>query len=80
VHLDPEQAGEVRVGGLGVGELIALPVGGEDEAEHGQRLVAARVDELDERVGVAVGLQIGPGRVRPMERVGGIGGGVKAPQ
>jgi hypothetical protein len=62
VDIDAEQPLEVGVGRLEIRELVALPVGAGDEPEHRQRLVPAGVEQLDQHVGVAVGLQVGAAR------------------
>ena len=65
VHVDSEQPLQVGVPGFGVGELITLPVGSYHRPERRPRLVAARVQQLDQDVGIAVGLQVRT--ARPVE-------------
>jgi hypothetical protein len=78
VNVDAEEPVEVAVGRLEVGELVAFPVGAEDEAEHRERLVAALVQQFDEDVGIAIGLQVGAARLVHGVRL--IARGVDAPQ
>lgn len=67
VDVDAEQVLEVARVGLEERPLIALEVEADQRAEDGQWLVAARVDELDQDVRVAVGLVIRP--VTGMDRM-----------
>ena len=52
------------------GELVAFEVGADEMAEPGERIEPARMQQLDEDVGVAIGLAIGAvGRVQRMRGI-----------
>ena len=72
VDVDPEEPLEILRRRLEERPLVALEVHPHEKAHRRQRLVAARVQELDDDVGVAVRLGVGAlacvDRVRPVRR------------